>query len=187
MVQSLRVIDLSRFSSEDFDRGASRIKEGLWLMVKCLFFCLPIPLPSGLRVLLLRAFGAKVGKGVVLRAGLNVSFPWRLELGDHVWLGEDVAILSLARVTIESHVCISQCAYLCTGSHDYQRDDFALQTQPIVLRRGCWVAAQAFVGPGVEIQSGSVIAAGAVVTKSVEENVLIGGNPARVIRIIDRS
>jgi putative colanic acid biosynthesis acetyltransferase WcaF len=90
-----------------------------------------------------------------------------LSIGDHVWIGEDVGILSLAQVTIESNVCISQRAYLCSGSHDFRREDFKLKVAPITLRTGSWVAAVAFIGPGVEVGAGSVVAAGSVVFKDV--------------------
>src|SRR5437667_11816522 len=89
--------------------------------------------------------GTKIGRGVVIRANVNISFPWRLTVGDHVWIGEDAGILSLAQVTLESNVCISQRAYLCTGSHDYRRDDFRLVTRPITIRDGSWIAAMAVI------------------------------------------
>ena len=119
---------------------------------------------------------------MVVRANVNISFPWRLRLGDHVWIGEDVGILSLAAVEIESHVCISQRAYLCTGSHDYRRPDFKLVTRPISVRTGVWIAAQAFIGPGVEIGAGAVVAAGSVVGRDVPPGALVRGNPAEVVR-----
>ena len=135
---------------------------------------------------LLRAFGAKIGRHVIILANVNISFPWRLQVGDHVWIGEDVGILSLAQVTIESNVCISQRAYLCTGSHEFRREDFKLKVAPITVRTGSWVAAAAFVGPGVEIGAGSVVSAGSVVLENVPVNVLVQGNPAAVVTEIDR-
>jgi putative colanic acid biosynthesis acetyltransferase WcaF len=135
-----------------------------------------------MRCALLRAFSAKIGKGVVVRANVNISFPWRLTIGDHVWIGEDVGILSLAQVTIESSVCISQRAYLCTGSHEFLREDFKLKVAPIVVREGSWIAAASFIGPGVEIGKGALVAPGSVVHRDVAENFLVRGNPAVAIR-----
>lgn len=176
------MIDLSRYSVAHFDRGAPRWKEAAWVFVKCCVFQTRWPWPSRLRVALLRAFGARVGRGVVVRENVNVTFPWRIEIGDHVWIGEEVTILSLARVRIESSVCISQRAFLCTGSHDFRAQTFDLRTEPITLRAGCWVAAQAFIAPGVEIGEGSMVAAGSVVSERVPPRVIVRGNPATVVK-----
>ena len=179
-------MDLSRYDNSDFDRGVPWWKEALWVLVRDQFFQTGLPWPSHLRVALLRAFGARVGENVVVRGNVNVSFPWRLTVGDHVWIGEDAGILSLADVTIEDHVCISQRAYLCTGSHDYRREDFRLITRPITVRAGSWIAAAAFIAPGVEIGAGAVVAAGSIVTKNVPPHTLVRGNPAGVVRTLRR-
>jgi len=175
-------IDLSRFSTSDFDRGASRFKEMLWVLVRTLFFLTSFPWPSVLRVFLLRLFGARVGQSVVIRSNVNIWFPWRLNVGDYVWLGEEVFILNLASVKIESHVCISQRAFICTGSHDYQKSEFPMINKPIVVHSGVWIAAQVFVGPGVEIGAQSVVSAGSIILKDVPSNVVVQGNPAQVVK-----
>jgi putative colanic acid biosynthesis acetyltransferase WcaF len=172
-------MDLSIYDNTDFDRGASRLKEAAWVLVRWIFFQTSFPWPSRLRVTLLRLFGAKVGHGVVIRANVNISFPWRLTIDDHVWIGEDVGILTLAPVTIESNVCISQRAYLCTGSHDFRREDFKLQVAPITVRKGSWIAAASFIAPGVEIGSGAILSAGSVVFENVAPKTFVRGNPAR--------
>ncbi len=134
-----------------------------------------------MRCALLRAFGARIGRAVVIRANANISFPWRLVIGNHVWIGEDVGILTLAPVTIESNVCISQRAYLCTGSHDFRREDFRLRVAPITVREGSWIAAACFIAPGVEIGSGAIVSAGSVVFESVAPKTFVRGNPATVV------
>ncbi len=174
-------MDLSIYDNSDFDRGASRWKEAVWILVRFLFFQNAFPWPSPLRCALLRAFGAKIGRGVVIRANVNISFPWRLTIGDHVWIGEDVGILTLAPVTIESNVCISQRTYLCTGSHDFRREDFKLQVAPITVREGSWIAAASFIAPGIEIGSGAIVSAGSVVFASVAPKTFVRGNPATVV------
>jgi putative colanic acid biosynthesis acetyltransferase WcaF len=174
-------VDLSIYDNSHFDRGAPRWKEAFWMLTRCLFFQNAFPWPSPLRIQLLRAFGARIGENVVIRANVNISFPWRLTIGDHVWIGEDVGVLSLAQVTIGSNVCISQRAYLCAGSHDFRRDDFKLQVAPIVIEEQSWVAAMAFVGPGVSIGEGSVIAAGSVVMRDVPPGSFVRGNPAQIV------
>jgi putative colanic acid biosynthesis acetyltransferase WcaF len=142
-------VDLSIYNNSDFDRGAPRWKEALCVFARCLFFQNAWPWPSNLRVVLLELFGPKIGKRVIIRGNVNISFPWRLQIGNHLWIAEDVGILSLDQVTIESNVCVSQRAYLCTGSDEFRREDFKLKVAPITLRTGSWVAAAAFIGPGV--------------------------------------
>lgn len=173
--------DLGRYDNSDFDRGAPPWKEALWAVASAAFLRNAFPWPSACRVALLRAFGARIGKGVFVREAVYISFPWRLEIGDYAWIGEGVGILSLAPVRIESHVCISQRAYLCTGSHDHRRADFALCTAPITLRAGCWIAAAAFVAPGVEVGAGAVVSAGSVALRDVPPGALVRGNPAEAV------
>ena len=170
---------LDRFDNSTFDRGASRLREMLWWVVRSLLFSPWLPVPSFLKVEALRLFGATVGRGVVIRSRVNITFPWRLRIGDHVWIGDEVLILSLAPVTIGSHVCISQRAFLCTGSHDHASEGFDLVTAPITLGEGTWIGASVFVAPGVTLAPGTLCAAGAVVLRSTVEGARIGGNPAR--------
>ncbi len=179
------MIDLSRYDNSDFSRGASAGREVLWWVCRSLFFAPWFPVPSSIKVALLRAFGARIGADVVVRSRVNISFPWRLEVGDHVWIGEEVAILTLATVRIGSNVCLSQRAYLCTGSHDFSKTTFDLITQPITIGDGCWIGANAFVGPGVTMGDGSRCLAGAVVVKDVGTGSTVGGVPARPIRSSD--
>ena len=173
------MIDLSQFKNSEFSRGAPAWKEVAWWFCRSLLFAPWFPFPSRLKVLALRAFGAKVGVGVVIRSRVNITFPWRLECGDHVWIGDEVGILSLDRVRIGSHVCVSQRAYLCTGSHDFEKESFDLNTKPIVIEDGCWVGAQAFVGPGVTMGAESRCLAGAVVVKDVGAGTTVRGVPAQ--------
>lgn len=176
------MIDLSGYTTGDFKRGAPRLKEMAWWAVRALFFQTPLPWPSGLRAALLRLFGAKIGEGVVIRSQVNITFPWRFSAGDHVWLGEEVLILSLAPVAIESNCCISQRAFLCTGSHDFSSAAFTLRVSPITIREGSWVAAAAFIAPGVQVGPGSMVAAGSVVLADVPARVVVRGNPAVVAK-----
>ncbi len=164
------------------DRGASRLTEALWLLAKIVFFLPSIPWPSSWRRSLLRLFGATIGKGVVIRSGVDVTFPWRFRVGDHVWLGERSRFLSLAPIVIGSHVCISQEAMLCTGSHDASSDDFKLLTGSIHVGNECWLAARVFLGPGVRVGYQAIVGAGSVVVRDVPAGMIVAGNPARVIR-----
>jgi len=173
--------DLSRFENSDFDRGAGRLKESCWWLVKGCFFLPAFPWPSGLRVFLLRLFGASLGNEVVIRSRVVITFPWRFEAGDHVWLGEGSYYLTLAPITIGSNVCVSQEAFLCTGSHDHRDPYFGLITKPICLEDGSWVGARGFLGPGVVVGEHAVVAAGAVVFRDVKSGSMVKGNPAKEI------
>ena len=172
------MIDLSRFNNAEFSRGVPCWKEAVWWLVRSLLFAPWFPVPSLLKVTALRFFGAEVGKGVVIRSRVNITFPWKLSVGDHVWIGDEVMILSLERVRIGSNVCISQRSFLCTGSHDFTKEGFDLLTGEIEIGDGCWVGAQAFVGPGVRFGRGSRCLAGAVVVRPVADGVTVGGVPA---------
>ena len=164
------LIDLSRFDNSDFDRGASRFKEILWVFFRGLFFLPSFPIPTAVRVWLLRCFGARIGKSVVIRSRVNITFPWRLEIGDFVWIGEEVLILCLADVKIGANVCISQRAFLCTGSHNFSKSTFDLLTQPITIHDHSWIAATAFVGPGSNVPQGTLVKAGEVITAKTFHN-----------------
>lgn len=176
------MIDLSKFNNHSYQRGAARWKELAWWVVRSLFFATWLPVPSSAKVRILRLFGAQVGQGVVIRSRVNITMPWRLRIGDHVWIGDEVMILSVAQVTIGSHVCLSQRAFLCTGSHDFAQEGFDLITAPITIWDHSWVCAQAFVGPGVTIGQGSRCLPGSVVVKDVVNNQVVGGVPAKELK-----
>lgn len=160
------------------DRGRPMWVEVCWVVIRSAIFLAPIPLPSAVRCAVLRFFGARIGRGCVIRHGVQIAMPWRLVCGDFVWFGEGVQILNLAQVRIGSHVCISQEAFLCTGSHDFDDAGFRLRVAPIAIADSCWLAARAFVGPGVSIGEGSMVTAGAIVGRDVPENSIAKGNPA---------
>ncbi len=174
--------DLSAYSSGRFDRGAGTIKEGLWLVVSFLLFRLCPFSFSALKRAVLRVFGAKIGRGVVIKPQVKVTFPWKLEVGDFVWLGEECWLLNLEKIVIKSNVCISQRVFLCTGSHNYKLPTFDLITKPIVVGEGAWIGAGAWVGPGVNVGEQAVLTAGSVATGNLEAGSIYKGNPAELIR-----
>ena len=157
------MIDLSTFDNSTFDRGANRLKEAAWWLVRAGFFMGSIPLPSRIRVCFLRLFGAQIGRHCVIRSRVSISHPWRLEVGDHVWIGDDVRILSLDSVVVESNSCLSQETFICTGSHEFHRSTFDLTTKPIRIGAGSWLCARTFVGPGVTISPNTRCLPGAIV------------------------
>jgi putative colanic acid biosynthesis acetyltransferase WcaF len=175
-------VDLSRYTTVNFDRGAGVLKEALWLVVSWLLFRLCPFSFSALKCFVLRAFGAKVGRGVTIKPQVKITFPWKLRVGVHVWLGEGCWLLNLERIVIGSHVCVSQRAFLCTGSHDFKSPRFDLITRPIMLEDGAWVGAGAWVGPGVKFGSHAVLTAGSVAAKDLEPFGIYRGNPATLVK-----
>lgn len=141
-----------------------------------------LPRAWTLRCALLRMFGATVGRGVVIHGSAKIMHPWIFAIGDHSALAGGATIYNLGPVTIGSHTVISQDSYICAGTHDLSRSDLPLVRPPIVIGAGVWIAAQAFICPGVTIGDNSVVGARAVVTKDVPPGVIVAGNPARVIR-----
>lgn len=173
----------SRVRLKDFDaslglnRGASKIKELCWYIVKVVFFLSALPYPSAFKIMLLKCFGAKMGKGIIIKPRVNIHFPWKLDVGNNVWIGEEVFILNFEGITIGSNVCISQRAFLCGGNHDYKKPSMPYRNGKIILNNGCWVGACVFIGPGVTIGVDSLITVGSVVVKNVEDNVVCRIHP----------
>jgi len=134
---------------------------------------------SPLRVAALRMMGAQIGPRCLILPGVKVLMPWNLIMEDHVAIGRYVDVYNFAPVTIRRQTVVSQGVYLCTGSHDYRQPDMPLTYLPITIGSECWLAAGAFVCPGVSIADGVVIGARSVVTKSVTEAWSVhGGNPS---------
>jgi len=175
-------IDLSRPDSRELVRGRSRFVELLWILIGAPILASRVMLSASVRSAILRLFGAKIGKQMYMKPGVRVKFPWYLTVGDYCWIGEDVWIDNLAPVSIGSHVCVSQGAYLCTGNHDWSKPNLKLFTRPITLERGCWVGARTLVGPGVTVKEGAILTAGGVATKDLQAFGIYSGNPAVFVK-----
>ena len=130
----------------------------------------------------MRIFGARIGRGVNILPSCKVWAPWNLTMGDHSCLSEDVDCYAVDKITIGAQVVISQGAYLCCASHDISSPIMELVCRPIVIGNNAWVAARAFVGPGVTVGEGAVVGACAVVTEDVEPWSVVTGNPARFVK-----
>lgn len=175
------VPDLGAYTPGGFTRGRPAIVELLWIVIQALFVSSALP-GSAHRRFLLRLFGASIGARVVLKPGIRVKFPWRLTIGDNSWIGEHAWIDNLAQVSIAANCCVSQGAYLCTGSHDWTRPGFDLITGPIALEPGAWVAARACVGPNVTIGRGAVLGLGSTATRDLNPWTVYAGIPAAAVR-----
>jgi putative colanic acid biosynthesis acetyltransferase WcaF len=175
--------DLSRFRLPRGSRGRPTWFVQLWWLFDALFVR---PTPQGFyfwRRFALRLFGATVGRKVLVRPGVRVTFPWKVVIGDYCWIGDNATLYSVANITIGEHSVISQEAYLCTGTHDHCDMSFSLVASPITAEPECWIAARTFVGPGVRIGRGAVVGVGAVVLSDVEPATIVAGVPARKLGI----
>lgn len=160
---------------------AELVRRVLWAFARLPFRWSPRPL-FGWRRLILRAFGARIGRHVHVSNTAVVTMPWNLTIGDWSSVGEHVLIYNLGPVTIGSAVTISQRAHLCAGTHDYTSPAMPLLKPPIVVADQAWICADAFVGPDTRIGEGSVVAARAVVVRDVEAWAVVAGNPARFVK-----
>lgn len=168
------MIDLSRYA----EPKPHRLRLFLWRALNATLFPL---LPNVGRCLLLRSFGAAVGKSLICRS-VRIYAPWNLRVGHLSCVGPRVTLYCKASITLGNHTVISQGAYLCTASHDVASPVMALTTAPIVVGDGCWVAARAALLPGVILGNGAVVGFGAVATHPVPAFTVVAGNPARPIK-----
>jgi putative colanic acid biosynthesis acetyltransferase WcaF len=171
-----------RVNLADYDnswyRPGSRFKILIWMVCSFLLFNHSLAILNSLKCFLLRAFGAKIGKGVLIKPSVNIKYPWLLTIGDHCWIGENVWIDNLAEVKIGDHVCISQGAMLLTGNHNYAMPNFDLMIKPITLEEGVWIGALSVVCPGVYAESHAILTVNSVATKRMKAFTIYQGNPA---------
>ena len=175
-------VQLNTYDNSWYTPGAGKLKLFMWYFVNAIFFINPLNPISSLKVSLLRLFGARVGERVLIKPGVNIKYPWHLEVGNECWIGEGVWIDNLTTITIGNNVCLSQGAMLLTGNHNYKSSSFDLLIGEIVLEDGVWVGAQATVCPGVKVRSHAVLAVGSIATKELEPYTIYQGNPAVAVR-----
>jgi putative colanic acid biosynthesis acetyltransferase WcaF len=173
---------LDQFSVPPGFRGRGAVVVVLWQVVQSTLFALSPQPFFAWRRFLLRLFGAKVGRKVLLRPTVRVTYPWKTEIGDYSWVGDHVELYSLDCISIGSHSVISQRSYLCTGSHDMADLAFSYITAPISVGDQVWIASDVFVAPGVKVGRGAVVGARSTVLKDVPPGVVVIGEPARVVR-----
>lgn len=176
------LIDLNRYNNCWYSPGSNAIGRLLWYLFNFLFVkCHWMP-ASSIKCKILRLFGARIGKGVVIKPGVSVKYPWRLSIGDYSWIGEDVWIDNLDNVSIGSNCCISQGAMLLCGNHNYKKSTFDLIIKPIIIEDGAWIGAKSVVCPGVIAKTHSILTVGSIATSNLEAFTIYQGNPAATIR-----
>ncbi|MDL5158973.1 hypothetical protein [Actinomycetospora termitidis] len=161
---------LQDFTGAGYDKGRSTAWQMTWWIVSHIVFqawwC-----PARLRPAILRAFGAQVGPGCNIRNGVKIHWPWKLEIGDHCWIGEEAWLLNLEPIYIGDQVCISQQAFLCTGSHRRRDPNFEYDNAPIIVGDGAWIALRAIVLRGAAVPADGLVPAGAVFQREVAANI----------------
>lgn len=176
-------VDLSLYSNSWYDSGGTLLKRFLWYFINILFFKNAYNPISSIKVKLLKMFGAKVGVNVTIKPAVNIKYPWKLSIGNNVWIGENVWIDNLANVIIEDNVCISQGAMLLCGNHNYKKSTFDLIIGDIVLKEGSWVGAKSIVCPNITLGSHAVLGVGSVANCNLEPYTVYLGNPIKKVRI----
>lgn len=173
------VQDLSRFRVPSTFRGQSGWYVQLWWLVQASLFAWSPQVLYGWRRFLLRRFGAKIGKGVIIRPSARITYPWKVSIGDFAWIGDEVVLYSLGEIDIGANAVASQRCYLCTGSHDYTRPTFDIHAKPILIGAEAWLATDVFVAPGVSIGRGAVVGARSSVFEDIPDLMLAKGSPAK--------
>jgi putative colanic acid biosynthesis acetyltransferase WcaF len=163
-------------------RGRSALTVQIWWLVQDSLFRLSPAVLYSWRSFLLRLFGARIGKDVRIRPTTRVTYPWKLTIGDHVWVGDDCVFYNLGEIVLGSHVALAHHIYLCTGLHDYTQIDFPISQRPIHIADEVWITNDVFVGPGVSIDKGAIVGARSTVLHDLPAGMICHGNPAKPVK-----
>lgn len=173
------------FGAPQYSLG-NRVRRQLW-SVAWIFLFRPSPrVAHGWRRWLLRCFGAKLGPGCRLYPGARIWAPWNLTCEDNVWVADGAELYNPAPLWLGSHAIVSQGAFLCGATHDYNNPAFPVLAYPMQLGRYAWVAARAIVSPGVSLGEGAILGLGSLATKDLEPWSIYAGVPARKLKERDR-
>jgi len=177
----MNTVKLDTFKNPEYNPGNS-FKRVLWFFINAVVFQSRLLPFYGLKRFLLRCFGAKIGKKVVIKPSVNIKYPWFLKMGENSWIGEGVWIDNLKQVTIGANCCISQGALLLCGNHDFTSTSFDLIAKEIRLEEGVWIGAKAIVTGGVTCHSHAVLAIGSSTSADLESYSVYRGNPATKVK-----
>ncbi|MBU2949618.1 putative colanic acid biosynthesis acetyltransferase [Tamlana agarivorans] len=174
--------DLNLYHNPKDFRGKSKLIVQLWWICYALFFKTSPQVLYGWRRFLLRAFGAEIGKNVIVRPSAEITYPWKVKIGDNSWIGDQVVLYSLGEIIIGSNTVISQRSYICTGTHNYKKMEFPILAKKIIIEDECWLATDVFVAPGTKINKGVVVGARSSVFKDLEPYSVFAGSPVKLIK-----
>lgn len=175
--------DLRRFTMPSGFRGRSALWVQLWWCVQATLFRASPQFLYGWRRFLLRLFGARVGVGAIIRPTVTVTYPWKVTIGDHAWVGDGAILYSLGEITIGDNAVVSQKCHLCAGTHDPYDPSFPILGPAIHIGDECWLAADVFVAPGKSIGRGTLVGARSSVFHDLPAGVIARGSPARVVAL----
>lgn len=177
-----RIQDLKSFVLPPNFRGRSTFVVQLWWLVQATLFRWSPQALYGWRRFLLRLFGAKLGEGVIIRPTVEITYPWKLIIGDYSWIGDHATLYTLGEIEIGDNVCVSQHCYLAGAGHDYTRPTFDMVDKKITIEPEAWLATRVFVAPGITVGRGAVVGACSVVLKDLPAMMICAGNPAKPLR-----
>lgn len=174
--------NLNFYKTPNDFRGKSKLIVQLWWATQAFLFRLSPQFMYGWRRFLLRSFGAKIGKEVIIRPTAQITYPWKVSIGDYSWVGDEVVLYSLGEIQIGSNTVVSQRSYICTGSHDYNSESFDIYSQKITIGDKCWLATDVYVAPSVKIGDFTVVGARSSVFSDLPPNKVCVGSPAKPIK-----
>jgi putative colanic acid biosynthesis acetyltransferase WcaF len=174
--------DLSIFTVPASFRGKSKLSVQLWWIVQETLFAWSPQIFYQWRVMLLRLFGAKIGKHVKIRSSVTVTYPWLVSIGDYSWIGDDCVLYSLGNISIGKHVALAHQVYVNTGGHEYRKKTFDIFSKPVLIEDECWITNDVYIAPGVTIGKGTIVSARSSVFKDLPAGKVCVGTPAKPIK-----
>jgi putative colanic acid biosynthesis acetyltransferase WcaF len=172
---------LQNFRLPDDFRGRPAWLIQLWWLIQATLFGLSPQFMYGWRRGLLRLFGARIGTAVLIRPSARITYPWKLTIGDHSWVGDDTVLYTLGDIVIGRNTVISQRSYICAATHDHAMPDFPIFANAVNIADEVWLATDVYVAPGTTIGAGSVVGARSSVIKSLPAAMICYGTPAVAI------
>lgn len=177
-----QIQNLSLYKTPKNFRGRSKVTVQLWWLTYALLFRTSPQVFYGWRRFLLRCFGATIGKNVLIRPSAQITYPWKVSIGDNSWIGDEVVLYSLGEIHIGKNAVVSQRSYICTGTHNYSKVDFEIYAKKITIHDQSWLATDVFVAPGITINEGTVVGARSTVIEDLEGYSVYVGSPTRFIK-----
>lgn len=166
-------LDLKKYRNPKGYRGKSKIFVMIWYLVSRIVFNFSPRPANRFRCFILRMFGAKIGSSVLIRPSVKIEYPWKLIIEDHCWIGDCVTIYNQGQVKIRDNTVISQNCYICTGTHDWIKNSFDLRIKNVSIGRSVWIAADTFIGPGVNIGNNVLVGCRKTIMSSVLDGTIL--------------